>query len=77
MSCTIKDIYALRDPSRTIVIPPSIMSAIEIVHHSIEKNGTSSGNKQVEWRNNKQRGGPAKPYKKTFSAADAAGTPQK
>ena len=77
MSCTIKDIYALRDPSRTIVIPPSIMTAIEIVHRSIEKNGTSSGNKQVEWRNNKQRGGPAKPYKKTFSAADAAQPPQK
>jgi hypothetical protein len=68
----------LRDPSRTVAIPASIKSAIEIVHRSIEKNGTPVAAKQVEWRNNKHRGmNAAKPYKKVYGATESGQAPQK
>jgi hypothetical protein len=80
MSCTVKDIYALRELNRNTVIPASILAAIQLVQQSITKNGTSgTPGKHVEWRNNKPRGGysgGAKPYKKTYGAAGAADAPQ-
>ena len=75
MNCTVKDIYALRECSRTVVIPPVILKSIELVHKSLQRSEQPvAGGKQVEWRKNngKNHGGftNQKPHKKTFTAMD-------
>jgi hypothetical protein len=55
MSCTVKDIYALRESSRNVLIPGAIAKSIEIVKKSIEKSGGNVQTKPMEWRNSKPK----------------------
>lgn len=55
MSCTVKDIYALRESSRNVLIPGAINKSIETVKKSIEKSGGNVQTKPLEWRNSKPK----------------------
>jgi len=66
MSCTVKDIYALRDSNRNVMIPPQIVSAIELVHKSLQR-VDQSGGKQVEWRKKGHGGFTNQKHKKAFA----------
>ena len=78
MSCTIKDIYALRDTNRNTVIPAVILKAIESVQKSIEKSANPASFKHLDWRNPKMKQDAyhppftnQKPHKKVYGAEDA------
>lgn len=83
---TVADVYALRDLTRNVAIPPVIVQAIVLVHKALSQAEPAATvhhhGKQMDWRKKGGNGGGGgggftnqKQFKKSFIGAADAGTP--